>query len=367
MPIAFRASLLKAHSVAYVSPAAGGTSGTYFEGLLKRFGIYDQMKNRIVYRNQGSEVADAVAGAMRKSVSASSRSSAPNKGVKIADHCRTRSNPTDYVAGVTTVSASPDAARALVNAMTSPSAGVVFKAAGLTVLSRALRFVSQQFPAQPTQPWVDVYSSPHAARGGLVMDPIRRQIIATGAAATAVAAAPGVFAAQNAPASAGTAFFEKGPVRTHFEDQGGTAFPLLCIPGGGLDSVLASLHGGPFDPFREFAGDFRCISQDLRNANAGQSAAHWKSTVRGIPHRRPARPHGSPRHQQIHGDRILHRWSAVWNLLKRAPDRVVAAVLAQPSGFRPEMPTLTYDGNMTGWGPELVKRRRDLNMDMVHI
>ena len=30
----------------------------------------------------------------------------------------------------------------------------------------------------------------------------------------------------------------------------------------------------------------------------------------------------------------------IWNLLKRAPNRVVAAVLAQPSGFRPEMPTL---------------------------
>jgi len=46
----------------------------------------------------------------------------------------------------------------------------------------------------------------------------------------------------------------------------------------------------------------------------------------------------------------------IWNLLKRAPDRVVAAVLAQPSGFRPEMPTLFYDNNMTGWGPDLVKR-----------
>ena len=55
----------------------------------------------------------------------------------------------------------------------------------------------------------------------------------------------------------------------------------------------------------------------------------------------------------------------IWNLLKRAPDRVVAAVLAQPSGFRPEMPTLTYDGNMTGWGPELVKRRPDITMDTV--
>ena len=55
----------------------------------------------------------------------------------------------------------------------------------------------------------------------------------------------------------------------------------------------------------------------------------------------------------------------IWNLLKRAPDRVLAAVPAQPVGFRPEMPTLLYDNSMTGWGPELVKRRPDVTMEMV--
>src|SRR5262245_3883677 len=55
----------------------------------------------------------------------------------------------------------------------------------------------------------------------------------------------------------------------------------------------------------------------------------------------------------------------VWNLLKRAPDRVVAGVAAQPSGFRPELPTLSYDGNMKGWGPEIVKRRPDISMEAV--
>src|SRR5207244_1875345 len=53
-----------------------------------------------------------------------------------------------------------------------------------------------------------------------------------------------------------------------------------------------------------------------------------------------------------------------WNLLKRAPDRVVAAVLAQPVGFRPEMPTALYDGSITGWIPELVKRRPDITKEM---
>ena len=55
----------------------------------------------------------------------------------------------------------------------------------------------------------------------------------------------------------------------------------------------------------------------------------------------------------------------VWNLLRRAPTRVVAAVLAQPSGFRPEMPDLFYQNNITGWGPALVARRPDITMAMV--
>ena len=55
----------------------------------------------------------------------------------------------------------------------------------------------------------------------------------------------------------------------------------------------------------------------------------------------------------------------IWNLLERAPNRVVAAVLAQPSGSRPEMRDLFYENNIKGWGPELVKRRPDITMEMV--
>ena len=54
----------------------------------------------------------------------------------------------------------------------------------------------------------------------------------------------------------------------------------------------------------------------------------------------------------------------IWNLLKRAPDRIVAAVLAQPSGSRPEMRDLFYDNNMKDGLPELLlKRRPDITME----
>ena len=40
-------------------------------------------------------------------------------------------------------------------------------------------------------------------------------------------------------------------------------------------------------------------------------------------------------------------------------------MLAQPSGFRPEMPDLFYNNNITAWGPPLCARRPEISIDMV--
>jgi len=194
-----------------------------------------------------------------------------------------------------------------------------------------------------------------------MIDRNRRDLLATVAAA--MAAAPGV-SAQPAGGPA-MSFYEKGPVRIHFEEHG-SGFPLLLISGGGLNSSISGLRTGPFDPIEEFQSEYRCIAADLRNSNAGQSTGPLDSD-------RPWDSHtddqlGVMDHLGIDKFMVLGFCIGgpfIWNLLKRAPDRVVAAVLAQPSGFRPEMPTLYYDTNMKGWGPDLVKRRPDISMAMV--
>ena len=196
-----------------------------------------------------------------------------------------------------------------------------------------------------------------------MMDPIRRNILATGAAATAVAAAPRVFAQQGA---AGGSFYEKGPVRIHFVEAG-SGYPLLLIPGGGLNSSISFFTGNaPFNPLEEFKSEYRCIAADLRNANTGQSSGPLDID-------RPWDSHTDDQlalMDHLGVDKFVVMGFCIggpfiWNLLKRAPDRVAAAVLAQPVGFRPEMPTLLYDGSMKGWGPDLVKRRSDITMDMI--
>src|SRR6266446_5229582 len=105
-----------------------------------------------------------------------------------------------------------------------------------------------------------------------IMGSTRRNILATGAAATAMAAAQRVLAQQTGKGGAAMPVYEKGPVRIHYEEAG-SGFPLLLIAGGGLNSTITGLtRGGPFNPIEEFKGEFRCIAADLRNANTGQSS-----------------------------------------------------------------------------------------------
>ena len=161
-------------------------------------------------------------------------------------------------------------------------------------------------------------------------------------------------------------FYEKGPIRIQYEEAG-SGFPLLLIPGGGLNSTITGLmRGRPFNTIEEFKGEYRCIFSDMRNANGGESSGPLEID-------RPWDAYtddhiGLMDHLGIDKFVVMGfciGGPLVWNLLKRAPDRIVAAVLAQPSGFRPELPNHSYDNNMNGWGPELVKRRPDISMETV--
>jgi pimeloyl-ACP methyl ester carboxylesterase len=199
------------------------------------------------------------------------------------------------------------------------------------------------------------------------MGSTRRTVLKTGAAATAMAAAPQLFAQQSKKGGAAGSFYEKGPVRIHYEEHG-SGFPLLLIAGGGLNSTISGLtSGSPFNPIEEFKGEYRCIASDLRNAVEGQSTGPlevdrpWDSFTDDHL--------GLMDHLGVQKFMVLGFCIGgpfIWNLLRRAPDRVVAAVLAQPSGSRPEMRDLFYENNMTGWGPQFVKRRPEIKMETVN-
>ena len=162
-------------------------------------------------------------------------------------------------------------------------------------------------------------------------------------------------------------FYERESTRIYYEEVG-SGFPLLIIPGGGLNSVVSSLHeASPFDPMEKYQDDYRCISADLRNANLGQSSGPLEID----------RPWDAYSEDQLGlmdhlgireflvigfciGGPMIH------NLIRLAPERVIAAVMMQPSGFRPELPNLFYQNNIKAWGPPLCEKRPDVTMAMVH-
>jgi pimeloyl-ACP methyl ester carboxylesterase len=161
-------------------------------------------------------------------------------------------------------------------------------------------------------------------------------------------------------------FYEKGNTRIHYEDVG-SGYPLLIIPGGGLNSKIDFYTlTAPFHASRELQSEYRCITPDLRNAPEGQSTGPLEVD-------RPWDSHtddqlGLMEHLGFKKFLVMGFCIGgpfIWNLLKRAPERIVAAVISQPSGVRPEAPRMSYDNNLKGWGPQICAMRPDLNMEMV--
>jgi len=198
--------------------------------------------------------------------------------------------------------------------------------------------------------------------------------------AAATAAAPGLAAAQPAtpaaPSAVATAapggqaapttgFYEKNGVRIRYQEIG-SGFPLLVTPGGGLNSRISNWPTAVFNAPELFKGDFRCITMDQRNANGGESTGPIPIDD----------PWGAFADDQLGLMDHLGIKKFVFmgyciggpfafKLIERAPDRVVAAVLCQPVGHRPENPDVMYKSGKEVWAPELLKNRPDLTMDMV--
>jgi pimeloyl-ACP methyl ester carboxylesterase len=195
------------------------------------------------------------------------------------------------------------------------------------------------------------------------MDPIRRNVLATGAAAAATAAAPQLFA-QQIDQEGAFKFYERGNVRIRYQEVG-SGFPLLVTPGGGLNSRISNWATAVIDAMGEFRGDFRCITMDQRNATGGESTGPipvddpWGAFADdqlGLMDHLGVR-------QFFFGNCI--GGSFALKLMERAPERIVAAVLSQPIGHRPENPDVMYDSGRDGWAKEFRTRQPDVSMETI--
>src|SRR5262245_7275263 len=127
---------------------------------------------------------------------------------------------------------------------------------------------------------------------------------------------------------------------TIYYEETGHGFPILTFAPAGLQSVIEVWRrpAAPINPLTEFSGDYRVIAMDQRNAG-GRSHAPitaedgWPSFA--ADHIAVLDHLGIPR-CHLYGQCI--GGSFIMSLLKAQPQRIAAAVLAQPIGRVGAMP-----------------------------
>ena len=131
-PEAFKQALIKARGVSFSDPAAGGSSGTYFAGLLQKMGIADEVNKKAVLGKRGYEVAQAVVDGRVDIGTTFISELLTVPGVRILGPL-----PGDlyfantYTAGIPVASRQQDAAKALLRVLTNPATRDRWTAAGL--------------------------------------------------------------------------------------------------------------------------------------------------------------------------------------------------------------------------------------------
>lgn len=128
---AFKQALLKARAVAYVDPAAGGTSGIYLSQLIDRLGIGPQVRAKSVLVKGGSSADRIVSGEADLAVQQISEI-LPVKGVVLVGPLPAEiQSYTIYAAAVASKTSQAAAAQALIRLVRSKAGADVIKAKGM--------------------------------------------------------------------------------------------------------------------------------------------------------------------------------------------------------------------------------------------
>jgi molybdate transport system substrate-binding protein len=128
---AFKQALLAAKSVAYIDPAAGGSSGIYVAGLLDKLGIAGEVKPKAKLIPGGAVAEHVAKGEAELGIHQISEI-LPVKGVTLVGPLPAEiQNYTVYAAGIGAHAKEGDAAKALIKALSGPAAAEVLKSKGM--------------------------------------------------------------------------------------------------------------------------------------------------------------------------------------------------------------------------------------------
>jgi molybdate transport system substrate-binding protein len=128
---AFKRALLAAKSVAYIDPAAGGSSGIYVAGLLDKLGIAGDVKPKAKLIPGGAVAEHIARGEAELGIHQISEI-LPVKGVTLVGPLPADiQNYTIYAAGIGANAKEAEAAKALLGALSGPAAADVLKSKGM--------------------------------------------------------------------------------------------------------------------------------------------------------------------------------------------------------------------------------------------
>jgi len=127
-PEAVKRALLGAKSIAFPDPAGGAAAGVSFTETLRKLGIAEQMQPKIK-RAQGGAGAMGMAAKGEVEIGLTFLSEMDDPGIDIAGSLpREISTPTTLVGFIGSRAKNPEAAKALLDYLSSPDAAVVYKA-----------------------------------------------------------------------------------------------------------------------------------------------------------------------------------------------------------------------------------------------
>ena len=128
---AFQNALLAARAVAYIDPAAGGSSGIYLGQLFEKWGMAERIKAKAVLVPGGLVAERVVNGQADIAIHQISEILAVPGATLVGPIPAEIQNYTVYAGGVSAVANDPAAARALLDTLAGPAAAAVLKSKGM--------------------------------------------------------------------------------------------------------------------------------------------------------------------------------------------------------------------------------------------
>ena len=128
---AFQNALLSARAVAYIDPAAGGSSGIYMSQLFEKWGLADRIKAKAVLVPGGLVAQRVVDGQADIAIHQISEILAVPGATLVGPIPAEIQNYTVYAGGVSAAAADPAAARALLDLLAGQAAAAVLKSKGM--------------------------------------------------------------------------------------------------------------------------------------------------------------------------------------------------------------------------------------------